>query len=93
MRILVYFPIPYFETPCFKKLSSIVEKGTFFMRVLLTENDSTFVRSLEPSEALLLELLSFSEFIKFITDNDSLLSQSLSSIFFAFDAIFSNLRF
>ena len=81
MRILV----TYFETPCFKKLASIVEKGTFFMRVLLTEN--------EPSEALLLELLSLSEFIKFITDDDSLLSQSLSSIFFAFDAIFSNLRF
>ena len=41
--------------------------------MLLTENVPTFVLSLEPSEALLLALLSVSKFIEFITDNDSLL--------------------
>ena len=63
------------------------------MRMLLTENVSTFVLPLEPSQALLLALLSVSEFIKFIADDDSLLSRSLSIIFFAFAAISSDLRF
>ena len=40
------------------------------MRMFLTENIPTFVLLLEPSEALLLALLSVSEFLKFITDDD-----------------------
>ena len=63
------------------------------MRILLTENVPTFSLSLEPSEALLLALISVSKFIKFITYDDSLLSRSLSIIFFAFAAISSDLRF
>ena len=63
------------------------------MRMLLTENVPTVVLPLEPSEALLLALLSVSEFIKFITDDHSLLSRSLSIILFAFAAISSDLRF
>ena len=63
------------------------------MHVLLTVNVPTFVLSLEPSETLLLALLSVSELIKFIRDNDSLLSRSLSVIFFAFAAMSSDQRF
>lgn len=53
----------------------------------------TFALSLEPSEAFLLTLLSMSEFIKRIKEDDSLSSQSLSIIFFVFAAIFSDLHF
>ena len=52
-----------------------------------------FVLSLESNESLLIALLYVSEFIKFITDDDSLLSRSLSIIFFVFAVTSSNLRF
>ena len=61
--------------------------------MLLAENVPTFVLWLEPSQALLLALLSVSEFIKSMTNDDSFLSRSLSVIFFTFAAISSDLRF
>ena len=56
--------------------------------MLLTENALCFALLLEPSEALLLALLSVSEFIKLMTDDDLFLSRSLSVIFFAFVTVF-----
>ena len=62
------------------------------MCLLLTVNVPTFVLSLEPSQTLL-ALLSVPEFIEFMADDDSLLSQSLSMITFGFAAISSDLSF
>ena len=60
--------------PCFKKLSSISEKGIFFKCALLTVSVPTFVLPIEPSEILLLALLSVPKIIKFVADHDALLS-------------------
>ena len=49
-RVLVDFPILCFKTPFCKKVSSISEKGIFFMRGLLILSFPTFVLPLEQSK-------------------------------------------
>ena len=63
------------------------------MRVLLKVNVPTFLLLLERSEILLLALLSVSELIKFISDDESFLSRTLSIILFAFAAMSSGPSF